>query len=253
MIRSTFIHAEGIGPRTEQDLWQRGAHSWDAFLGQHREGAWAGPRYAKLAKVVEKSSKALDRRDAAFFAGRLRPSEHWRLYHAFQDRVAFVDIETTGLYSSVDDITVVALSDGKNSRTFVRGTDLHEFPKAIAEYPLMVTFNGSTFDVPFLRTEFRKIRIPPAHIDLRWALGRLGYSGGLKAIERELGYRRPTHLREVDGFEAVRLWRRYESGDDQALETLVAYAAEDVKSLRPLVERAVVELAESLGMPSATL
>jgi uncharacterized protein len=250
MLESTFVHAAGIGPTTERSLWQRGAHTWGSYLQQHADGGWRGTRYDSLARTVEQSGSALRRRDVTFFSQRLVPGDQWRLYPTFRDRVAYVDIETTGLSTASSDVTVVALHDGERTKTFVRGKDLHTFPAEMSRYSVLVTFNGSTFDVPFLRAAFPKIRIPPAHVDLRFALGRLGYSGGLKAIERDLGIKRPPHLHDVDGFEAVRLWRRYERGDRSALATLIEYAAEDVKSLAPLAERACRGLARELGMPT---
>ena len=55
----------------------------------------------------------------------------------------------------------------------------------------------------------------------------------LKAVERVLGIQR--RLRGVDGFEAVRLWNRFERfGDHDALEILLEYNREDVLDLRML-------------------
>lgn len=51
----------------------------------------------------------------------------------------------------------------------------------------MITFNGGPFDLPFIRRQFPGIKLPPAHIDLRFFLRQLGLRGGLKAIERRLG------------------------------------------------------------------
>jgi uncharacterized protein YprB with RNaseH-like and TPR domain len=248
MLESTFIHCAGIGYATEQALWGAGARTWEGYLEQRGCGRWTGRRYDELAATVEASRLALGRRDVTFFSERLTARDQWRLYPAFRDRVAYVDIETTGLSFGWDRITVVALYDGERSRAFVRGQNLDEFPEVISGYSLLVTFNGSLFDVPFLRSAFPGIRIPPAHVDLRFALRRLGLRGGLKSIERQVGLERPAHLRGIDGWEAVRLWHRYERGDRRALETLVEYAAEDVKSLAPLAERACEGLAEQLGL-----
>ena len=57
--------------------------------------------------------------------------------------------------------------------------------------------------------------------------------GGLKAVERQLGiYRR---LKEVNGYEAVRLWCKYVNDYDMdALATLLEYNQEDVVNLRAL-------------------
>jgi uncharacterized protein YprB with RNaseH-like and TPR domain len=249
VLQSTFIHAPGVGALTEQTLWRRGAHTWYGFLEQHALGGWRGRRYDRLAQTIEESHSALERRDVTFFSRRLSPGDQWRLYPAFRDRVAYVDIETTGLFMQWDEITVVALYDGESTRTFIRGKNLQSFPETVARYSLLVTFNGAQFDVPFLRAAFDGLRVPPAHIDLRFALRRLGYSGGLKAIERKIGLSRPDHLREIDGAAAPYLWQRYCRGDAAALETLVEYAAQDVKSLEPLADHACLGLAAALGMP----
>jgi len=31
MLRNTFCHIAGIGPKTEQKLWAAGIHDWDIF------------------------------------------------------------------------------------------------------------------------------------------------------------------------------------------------------------------------------
>ena len=57
--------------------------------------------------------------------------------------------------------------------------------------------------------------------------------GGLKTVERRLGIRR--NLPDIDGAEAVRLWRRYQANYDQdALRLLLEYNKEDVLNLRTL-------------------
>jgi uncharacterized protein YprB with RNaseH-like and TPR domain len=103
----------------------------------------------------------------------------------------------------------------------------------------LVTFNGSQFDVPFLRAHFPTARLDQAHIDLRFVLRSLGYRGGLKAIERNLGLTRDAAIEGVDGFEAVRLWHRYRRGDRAALMKLALYNLTDVVNLVELVQIAL--------------
>jgi uncharacterized protein YprB with RNaseH-like and TPR domain len=99
----------------------------------------------------------------------------------------FLDIETTGLSAPYDEVTLIgALGNGKLA-LFVKGINLDQFPAYVARFPLLVTFNGSQFDVPFLRAHFPTARLDQAHIDLRFVLRPLGYRGGLKAIERNQG------------------------------------------------------------------
>ena len=47
----------------------------------------------------------------------------WRLYDFFKEDSVFLDIETSGL-SSYDNITVVGLFDGLNTKTMIRGVNL---------------------------------------------------------------------------------------------------------------------------------
>jgi uncharacterized protein YprB with RNaseH-like and TPR domain len=148
----------------------------------------------------------------------------------------FLDIETTGLSGEYDQVTVIgALGNGKPA-LFINGINLHEFPDYIAQFPLLITFNGIQFDVPFLRAHFPQARLDQPHIDLRFVLASLGYKGGLKVVESVLGLHRDPAIENVDGFEAVRLWHQYRRGDRQALETLVLYNLTDVVNLVELVE-----------------
>jgi hypothetical protein len=61
-------------------------------------------------------------------------------------------------------------------------------------------------------------------------------SGGLKNIEKKLGLKRAEEIEDIDGFEAVRLWKRYKKGDLEALELLKKYNEEDIINLKFLIE-----------------
>ena len=88
-----------------------------------------------------------------------------------------------------------------------------------------------------------RIHVRHAHLDLRYILKRLGYSGGLKACERKLGVGREG-VEDVDGFMAVLLWREYRKGNERALETLLAYNAADAVNLEAdLIGKYVARLA----------
>lgn len=168
----------------------------------------------------------------------LPPSEHWRLYADLKDRVRFIDIETTGL-APEDLITLVGISDGFTSTVLVRGRDLHRERMAalLDGAGLLVTFNGKSFDLPRLRRAFPGLPWHLPHFDLAVEGRRLGLGGGLKKVERRLGYTRPRDLRGVDGPGAVRLWRAHCQGDPRALRRLVRYCRADVRALVHLAER----------------
>jgi uncharacterized protein YprB with RNaseH-like and TPR domain len=136
-------------------------------------------------------------------------------------------------------VTLIGALGGGKLALFVNGINLDQFPAYVAQFPLLVTFNGSQFDVPFLRAHFPGASLDQAHIDLRFVLRSLSYRGGLKAIERNLGLTRDAAIQDVDGFEAVRLWHHYRHGDRAALLKLALYNLTDVVNLVELVEIAV--------------
>jgi uncharacterized protein YprB with RNaseH-like and TPR domain len=250
MLKHTFIHVEGVGPATEKKLWSAGIHTWHHFVARQRENKLPSRSMQRLAPSLEDSILAMQRDDVAFFGARLKSSDQWRLYTTFAKRAAFVDIETTGLSADFDQITVVGLLAEGKFQAFVQGKNLDQFPAVIAQYPLVVTFNGAQFDLPFLRKKFPQIN-PPAHIDLRYPLTKLGYKGGLKQIERELGIVRPDHLREVDGYEAVRLWSEHRRGRAGSLDRLLEYCQHDVVNMLPLMERVATEMPKLAGLTEA--
>lgn len=239
MLRNTFIHLPGIGPHRERTLWKQGVLDWDRFLEAIEDGALRQGVYESAAPLVCQSLDAVAAGDAGFFHGRLPSRETWRLYPEFADRALFLDIETTGLSPDYNEVTVIGALGGGQLAVFVRGINLDQFPAYIQQFPLLVTFNGSLFDVPFLRAHFPQARLDQAHIDLRFPLAALGYRGGLKAVERNLGLTRDVAVRDVDGFEAVRLWYCYRRGDRHALRKLLLYNLTDVVNMVELVETTV--------------
>ena len=73
------------------------------------------------------------------------------------------------------------------------------------------------------------------HIDLRYVLKSLGYTGGLQGCEKKAGIDR-GELEGVDGYFAVLLWSEYQrSRNHKALETLLAYNIQDAVNLETLM------------------
>ena len=233
MLTNTFCHLSGIGPKTEQRLWDAGIRSWDDVLAG-RSLPLSEQWTQRARQQIRESVAHLESGDAKYFAERLSSNEHWRMFPSFQDSVAYVDIETTGLGGPGDYITTIALYDGKRIRTYVHDVDLIQFCDDIHAYKLLVTYNGKTFDVPFIRN-YLGAKMDHAHVDSRYVLGSLGYKGGLKGCEKALGIDR-EELDGVDGYFAVVLWWDfYRDGNEKALETLLAYNVLDVTNLETLM------------------
>ena len=246
MLENTFIHIPGIGKKTEQMLWDRGILCWSDFLNSN-EPIFSNARDRFIKDELKASLDSIF--DISFFKNRLSSGEMWRLFKSFQDGTVYLDIETSGGYQGTDEITVIGIYDGKNVQTFINGINLEKFEISIEPYDLMITFNGTCFDVPYIRRQFRNISLPVAHIDLRFVLKRLGYNGGLKKIEREMGLARSREIDGMNGYHAIMLWKEYQWGEKGALDKLIKYNTADISNLEPLMERAYRELMDSL-LPS---
>ena len=236
MLRNTFLHLPGIGYAYERLLWESGVLTWDDFMRAPSLPSALAGRRERLLPLVEESLARHEQGNAAFFARTLPPRELWRLYADYRDSAAFLDIETTGLspYSSV--LTLVGILDRHGYHGFVRDDNLLDLREALEQYDLVVTFNGASFDLPYVEHSFGSVFRHVAHLDLMYPLRRLGYGGGLKRIEAVLGVGRPSELSGLSGYDAVRMWRMWTMGSAGALETLVRYNAEDVASLPALAD-----------------
>ena len=256
MLKNTFCHAPGIGPHLESRLWSRGFLSWGTVLERCPRGLTPSVRSSLLAHL-RKSVDELDGENASFFEGCLPPNEQWRMFPDFRRRAGYLDIETTGLRPEFSTITTIALYDGRRVRTYVWGRNLDDFVDDVRKYKLLITYNGKCFDIPFIE-KFFDIKLTAAHIDLRYVLRSLGYTGGLKRCEKKLGINRGA-LDGVDGYFAVLLWADFvDSGNERALETLLAYNTEDVVNLETLmviaynlkIKGTPFALSHAFGLPS---
>jgi len=152
---------------------------------------------------------------------------------------AYLDIETTGLCSFYDEITVIGvyLANENGNRLIqlvggdVTGTNLLRTLRCV---DTIYTYNGSRFDLPFINSRLRvNLREHFHHHDLMHDCWSNNLYGGFKAVERQLGI--PRRLRGIGGAEAVILWWRYQIHRDiKALDLLLEYNKEDVVNLMTL-------------------
>ncbi len=247
LLTATFIHLPGVGEKRERAWWRMGITSWEKWLQECKRGKLQHvPDDWK--RLIKGSITALAERDADFFADKLPREQYWRCYQDFRDSTIFLDIETTGMGKD-DHVTVVGIYDGRRYKAFIRGYNMSDMVGELHGKAIVVTFYGSRFDIPFLRRRFPNIHIPPIHIDLCYLMRRLGYKGGLKAVERQLGIVREQEIEGLCGWDAVRLWNEYERyGDEDALALLIKYNKADTVNLKPLMEFAYNEMAHRLWL-----
>lgn len=245
-IENSFIPASGIGEKTEKKYWKKGITHWD-----HVEDSSdiSDAKKEKLMNFIRKARKNLEVNNEAFFKQKFPNKELWRTYRNFEDDIAFFDIETTGLEPERNKVTTVSIHRGDETKTLIRGQDLtrEKLKEEFFQSSVIVSFNGKRFDQPFLEKSF-DMQIENPHLDLMYTCKRLGYSGGLKKIEKKMGIER--ELEDLDGREAIRLWKKYENeGDEEALRKLVEYNQYDTVNLRDLLERTHNQLRKEIFEP----
>ncbi len=230
MLKNTFQHIPGIGNKSEADIWNSGIMCWDDFT-KRVSVKMPAKKTAKICQYIAESQKHLTYNYTPNYFSNLLPSKlHWRFFPEFMDSAVYLDIETDGLDSYNGKITTIALYDGQNIFHYTNGFNLNDFKNDIMKYKLIITYNGKSFDIPFIE-QFFEIKITQTHIDLRYILASLGFKGGLKGCEKALGIDR-KELDGVDGYLAVLLWEDYiKNKNEKALKTLLAYNIEDVLNL----------------------
>jgi len=240
-VENSFIGVDGVGEQTERSIWERGITHWDEF----EPGVVGGKRGDRIDQFIREGRAYLDAADVAYFDRCFPSSEQWRLYETFAERACFLDIETTGLDESHNQVTTVSLHQAGETDTLVAGDDLtaENLRAAFADADLLVTFNGKRFDVPFLEANF-DVDLQRPHLDLLYTCKKIGLSGGLKQVEQDIGIERDRP--DISGRDAVRLWREHERGQDGSLETLISYNREDTVNLQTLADEVTTQLDEQV-------
>ncbi|MDA1196890.1 MAG: ribonuclease H-like domain-containing protein [Nanoarchaeota archaeon] len=244
MIRKTFSFLPGIEAKTQASLNAQGISDWHDFLSSSSVTGMSSKRKSYYDRQLTEAGKQLKYGNASYFASSLAKDDHWRLYDHFKEEACFLDIETTGL-SHQASVTVVGLFDGFTTKSMIKGInlDIEGLKEELSKYKMLVTFNGSVFDVPFLERRFPGLVPNIPHMDLRFVCKKVGLVGGLKNIEAELGIGRRDLVEGMSGGDALTLWRMYKStGDDHYLNLLVEYNEEDVINLKRIADTVYCQL-----------
>ncbi len=165
---------------------------------------------------------------------------------------AYLDIETTGLYPSESRITVIGIyfcngDDGRLVQLYDRNVTHSNLLDAMAGTENVFTYNGSRFDIPFIRARLGPdLELLHVHTDLMYQCWDHNLRGGFKKVLKHLGICRETD--GLNGLDAISLWQQYKEFNDQsALDLLLRYNRDDIVNLRQLRD-ALTEI----NLPGAT-
>lgn len=179
-------------------------------------------------------------------------------------RIAFMDIETTGLNpkgckcilggmgyyhkgsEEAEEIFTVKQYFLVNQQN--EGEVLEAFKDELEKFDIIVTFNGNSFDIPFLNRRFEANGLSPLAIqpcqsfDLYWALNKHSHMRQIlpnlkqKTVENYLGLWM-NRTDEISGAESVALYMDYLQTKDSSLEEqILLHNRDDVVQLSSLLE-----------------
>ncbi len=234
MIRRSFCFLPGCSENLEKSIWSQGVRDWQGFLEREHIKGISKKRKAFYDRRILEAREHLDNGDCTYF--RDIPS---RLYEDFRQEAIYLDIEASGHDKGF--ITVVGIYDGRDVMQFVKSINLdwQEIARIISRSKLIISFNGSSYDLPKLVRDRPLPDLP--HLDLRHACRRAGLSGGLKEIEKQLGIRRDPAAAAVGGGDPYRLWQRWRAtGDKDYLDLLLKYNEEDCVNLEMIARKLLV-------------
>ncbi len=227
LLYYTQIHLKGISESAEQKNWIKGVLNLKSLYDKN----YCQIKFFEEENPIIRSIDELKKGNLSNFIQNLDKSQYYRIAFSFPERVMFLDIETTGLSKVYSYITLIGwYIDGKYKH-HLYGNDLNEFIEDLKNIDVIVTFNGSIFDLPFLKSQYVKLKEfldEKAHIDLRFLMKKYDFSGGQKFIENQLGFKRPKTIENSDGKEAISLWYGFLNNNNKCLEKLLYYNCYDI-------------------------
>lgn len=237
LLDQSLCLLDGVSPEAEIRLRRRGVLTCRQLAGE-AERYFSSSHAARVRESFAQFETASRLGHAGWFVAHLPPGHRVRALRDFAKDVVFYDIETNGAGRNAH-ITCITTCHAKTVRSFVRGRNLGDFLEEWASGKLLVGFNSKRFDTPVVCHEFGLADLP-AQIDLMDEAAHYGLRGGLKAIEKRIGFLR-ADVPCSNGEDAIDCWRRFhDDGDANSLKSLLVYNRDDVLSLRHLAHHLLV-------------
>lgn len=165
---------------------------------------------------------------------------YWlKLYDKFKFESLCLDIETSGIDKPITIIGVYRPKDGPvQYDSFIRGISLtaENLKPVLHTAKMFITYNGFRHDIPYIRKEFPDAVPKVPILDLYLLARQMDLNTNLKVMEATMGIERLGDNTDRRGI-AVKLWKRYQEGNYDALQQLLDYNKEDTINLYPLAEK----------------
>jgi len=234
LLYSSLMHMPGISLEEENKYWKNGISN----LSQLRED-----RYLKdalfddthpdpILQSIENISNGKIDEIITELKKKSGRSDFYRVAYSYPEDVMFLDIETTGLSRTYHYITLIGWIINGSYNYWIPGMDDSVFLNTFKSAKMIVTFNGTKFDCPFLKKKFNDIEVTKKpNMDLMYLCKVFGLMHGQKKIEIQIGFDRPKEVAECDGKEAIVLWYKFLFGNDSALKDMIIYNFYDISGM----------------------
>ncbi len=254
MIKKSFVFLNRVDEKKERNIWHQGIRNWNDFTKTKTIKGLSKKTKKNCDLQIKEASVALRNGDSSFFSQNLKTKYAWRLYDHFKEESCFLDIETTGV-KTTDEVIAIGIFDGIKTKTMIKGINLDrkKISRELKKYKIIITFNGLSFDIPFLKKRFKNTIPHLPHIDLKHTCQKIGLKNGLKEIEKTLSISRDPIITKMRGGDAYRLWRMYfASGDKHYLNLLIEYNEEDIINLKKIADYTIKKIQEEFLLKNKT-
>ena len=189
----------------------------------------------------------------------ISPDKSWNFYpyNTYElSQICYFDIETTGLSADTSNIYLIGVGSYTDSDTFTviqwfaddynsEKNILKEFLEYIKQFDIIIHYNGSTFDIPYINKKCKRHAVNPSalnemkNLDIYHALRKYAAllqlpDKKLKSFERYVGLNRDDTF---NGGELIEVYAEYiqniylRKENDKLLKLLLLHNYEDITGL----------------------